>query len=132
MVIRKTMSNVAIYNTANALAELFNTMTQETMAFPVKVNFYFQKNMNLLIEMARELEEERSNIVLKYGSVDEENPEKVNIDPEGLEKANQELNELFSLEQEVAINMIDLEWFDGINMTPQQVAAITFMIKDEE
>ena len=132
MVIRKTMSNTEIYNTATALSELFSTMVQAEMKLPVKVNFYFQKNMNSLIAMAQELELERTNIIMKYGTPTPEDPERVMIDPEKLDDANKELSDLFSLEQEVAINAIELDWFDGINMTPQQVNAITFMIKDEE
>ena len=132
MVIRKTMTNVEIYNTATALSELFTEMAQAELKLPVKVNFYFQKNMNSLVAMAKELEQERTNIIIKYGTPDPNDPDRVSIPPEKLEDANKELNDLFSLEQEVAINAIELDWFDGINMTPQQVVAITFMIKDEE
>jgi hypothetical protein len=132
MVIRKTMSNIEIYNTANALSELFNDMITKEMKLPVKVNFYFQKNMNALIDMAQELEQEKNNIVLKYGTVDEEDPNRVNLSPEVLDIANKELADLFALEQEVAVNVIELDWFEGIDMTPQQLAAITFMINDEE
>lgn len=132
MVIRKMMTNVEIYNTATALSELFSEMTQADLKLPVKVNFYFQKNMNSLVAMARELEQERTNIIIKYGTPDPNEPDKVSIPPEKLEDANKELNDLFALEQEIAINAIELDWFDGINMTPQQVNAITFMIKDEE
>ena len=39
---------------------------------------------------------------------------------------------LFNLEQEIAVNMLELDWFDGIDLTAQQVAAITYMINDEE
>lgn len=132
MVIRKTMSNIEIYNTASALSELFSEITQAELKLPVKVNFYFQKNMNALVTMAKELENERTNIIIKYGSPDPEDADRVRIDPDKLDVANQELNDLFNLEQEVAINAIELDWFDGISMTPQQVVAITFMIKDEE
>lgn len=132
MVIRKTMSNIEIYNIATALSELFNDMVTKEMKLPVKVNFYFQKNMNALIDMAQELEQEKNNIVLKYGTVDEEDPNRVNLSPEVLDIANKELADLFALEQEVAVNVIELDWFEGIDMTPQQLAAITFMINDEE
>ena len=54
------------------------------------------------------------------------------ISHDKIEEANRELDDLFSLEQEVAVNVIELDWFNEINMTPQQVNAITFMIKDEE
>lgn len=132
MVVRKTMSNLEIYNTATALSELFGEMVQTEIKLPVKVNFYFQKNMNALVAMAQELEKERSNIIIKYGTPDPEDPDKIQVDSEHIEDANKELNDLFSLEQEVAINVIELDWFGEINMTPQQVNAITFMIKDEE
>lgn len=132
MVIRKTMSNIEIYNIATALSELFNDMVTKEMKLPVKVNFYFQKNMNALVAMAQELDQEKNNIVLKYGTVDTEDPNKVNLSPDVLDDANKELADLFALEQEVAVNVIELDWFDGIEMTPQQLAAITFMIKDEE
>jgi hypothetical protein len=132
MVIRKTMSNIEIYNIATALSELFNDMVTKEMKLPVKVNFYFQKNMNALVAMAQELDQEKNNIVLKYGTVDAEDPNKVNLSPDVLDDANKELADLFALEQEVAVNVIELDWFDGIEMTPQQLAAITFMIKDEE
>ena len=88
--------------------------------------------MNALVAMAQELEKERSNIIIKYGTPDPEDPDKIQVDSEHIEDANKELNDLFSLEQEVAINVIELDWFGEINMTPQQVNAITFMIKDEE
>ena len=132
MVIRKTMSNIEIYNTATALSELFNDMVTKEMKLPVKVNFYFQKNMNALVAMAQELDQEKNNIVLKYGTIDAEDPNKFNLAPEVLDAANKELADLFALEQEVAVNVIELDWFDGIDMTPQQLVAITFMIKDEE
>ncbi len=132
MVIRKTMSNMEIYNTATTLVALHNRMFDEQTAFPVKVNFYFQKNMNSLVAMAKELDEERSKIVMKYGSVSESDSSQVEIPQEQVEVVNKELADLFSLEQEVTVNAIDIDWFDGVNMTAQEVAAITFMIKDEE
>ena len=132
MVVRKTMSNLEIYNTATSLSELFTEMVQTEIKLPVQVNFYFQKNMNALVAMAQDLEKERANIVMKYGSPDPNDPNVVQISPDKIEVANKELNDLFSLEQEVAVNVIELDWFNEINMTPQQVNAITFMIKDEE
>ena len=53
MVVRKTMSNLEIYNTATSLSELFTEMVQTEIKLPVKVNFYFQKNMNALVAMAQ-------------------------------------------------------------------------------
>lgn len=132
MVIRKTMNNMEIYNIASALVTLQKKMSDEQMVFPVKVNFYFQKNTSILVDMAQDLDEERSNIIMKFGSPSESNPEQIEIPKDKVEEVNKQLQDLFSLEQEVAVNVIDLEWFDGVNMTPAEFAAISFMIKDEE
>lgn len=132
MVIRKTMSNMEIYNIASVLAEVHKQMTEGNFTLPVKAGFYFQKNAGTLIEMAQDLDEERSKIITKFGTQSDENPDQIQIPKEKLDEVNGELNDLFSLEQEVAVNMIDLNWFDGVNMTPQQIGAITFMISDEE
>lgn len=132
MVIRKTMSNMEIYNIASALVTLQKKMSEEQMAFPVKVNFYFQKNTSILVDMAQDLDEERSNIIMKFGTPSESNPEQIEIPKDKVEEVNGQLGDLFSLEQEVAVNVIDLDWFDGVNMTPAEFAAISFMIKDEE
>jgi hypothetical protein len=132
MVIRKTMSNMEIYNIASALVTLQKKMSDEQMVFPVKVNFYFQKNTSILVDMAQDLDEERSNIIMKFGSPSESNPEQIEIPKDKVEEVNKQLQDLFSLEQEVAVNVINLEWFDGVNMTPAEFAAISFMIKDEE
>jgi hypothetical protein len=132
MVIRKTMSNMEIYNIASALVTLQKKMSDEQMVFPVKVNFYFQKNTSILVNMAQDLDEERSNIIMKFGTPSESNPEQIEIPKDKVEEVNKQLQDLFSLEQEVAVNVINLEWFDGVNMTPAEFAAISFMIKDEE
>ena len=132
MVVRKMMKNTEIYNIASGLVSLYNQMVKENLKFPVKINFYFQKNMKSLVEMAQEIESERTQIISKYGSPSEDDPATIKIDPDKASEANKELTDFFTLDQEVTINTIDLECFDGIEMTPQQVEAISFMIKEEE
>ena len=88
--------------------------------------------MNALIEMARDVEKTRSDIITKYGEPSPDNDEQYIVPDDKIEEAAKELNDLFTLEQEVAVNMLKLDWFDGIDMTAQQVAAITYMIEDEE
>lgn len=132
MVVRKTMTNLEIYNIASTLVELLNKMTEENITLPIKANFYFQKNANTLTTLAKELEEERSKIISKNGTPVEGEEGKVTIDPGKVDEVNTELFDLFNLEQEVAVNMIDIDSFGNVEMTPTQMAAITFMIKDDE
>jgi hypothetical protein len=126
-IIRKNMSNIDIYNNASMLLEAF----KEEMSLPVKVNFYLQKNMNAIVEMAREIDKTRIEIIQKYGKP-EGNTGNYSFEDEDMEKANKELSDLFELEQEVKINQIELDWFGSLELSSVQMAAIMFMIKEEE
>jgi hypothetical protein len=123
----KTMTNLEIYNHANALMSTF----QEELTLPVKVNFYLQKNMTRIIDAGKEIEKARMDIIQKYGTPTEDG-ENIEIPNDKIEDVNNELNDLFKLEQEITVNEISLDAFDNIELTSSQVAAITFMIKDEE
>jgi len=128
MVQRKMMTNMEIYNIANALLEGFKDMD---MKLPIKANFYFQKNMTTIVEMAQEIDKSRIAVFEKYGTLDSENNQ-YTFDPAVTDEVNKELQDLFDLEQEVKVNLIKLDWFDNIELTAQQVAAITYMIEDED
>lgn len=127
MVQTKMMTNLDIYNIANALLENFKDFN---VSLPVKVNFYFQKNMQTLVTMAQEIDKERLAIFDKYGTRSEDG--QYQFDPENTATINAALNDLFSLEQEVKVNLIELDWFANIELTGAQVAALAYMIKEED
>lgn len=123
----KTMTNLEIYAYANALMDAF----KEDITLPVKVNFYLQKNMTRMIEAGKEIEKTRMDIIQKYGTPTEDG-QNIEVSADMVETVNKELEDLFALEQEIKVNEIALDAFDGIDLTSAQVAAISFMIKDEE
>jgi hypothetical protein len=123
----KTMTNLEIYAYADALVNAF----KEEVTLPVKVNFYLQKNMTRMIEAGKEVEKTRVEIIQKYGTPTEDG-QNIEVPADNVEIVNKELEDLFALEQEIKVNEIALEAFDGIELTSSQVAAIAFMIKDEE
>ena len=129
MVIRKNMTNEEIYMHATALNAAFEEMSNVVM--PVKVHFYFQKNMTNIISMAQDLEKARLDIMQKYGTLDEET-RTYKFEEDKIVQANQDIIDLFSIEQEVKINAIPLEWLDNLELTAQQINAFSFMIADEE
>lgn len=129
MVIRKMMSNLDIYNHANALLESFENMADIVM--PVKVHFYFQKNMNVIVDIAKDLEASRTDILKKYGTLAEDGLS-YNFEPDVVEKVNQDINDLFTIEQEIKINVIPLEWLDNMELSAKQVNAFSFMIEGME
>ena len=127
MAITKSMKNLEIYNIAISLMENF----KDELNLPVKVNFYLQKNMTAIVEMAQEIDKTRKEIIEKFGTPVEEGSDEITVAPENLDAANKELTDLFELEQEVKIYPIKLDWFGDINFSSQQVAAITYMIEEE-
>ena len=122
-----TLTNLEIYTTAQALMESITT----DINLPVKVGFYIQKNMKKITELAQEIEKSRMEIFDKYGEKDEENNQ-YKFDKSVQEQVQKELNDLFDLTQDVKTNMLELDWFDDIDLNANQIAAISYMITDDE
>lgn len=119
------MTNLEIYNYAQAISEAFKDSTQY---LPVKVNFYIQKNKNTLLSLAQDIEAQRTNIIKNYGQPSEENPDQYIIPADNLEKAQQELMDLFSIEQDVPVFKINVDLLpEDISLTTGQMEAIMFM-----
>ena len=129
MVIRKNMTNNEIYTHANNLLGEFEDIA--SLSLPVKVHFYFQKNMDTVVKMAQDIDKSRTEILDKYGSIDPET-QSYKFEEENVEKVNQDIMDLFSLEQEVKIHVIPLEWVENMELTAKQVNAFTFMMDLEE
>lgn len=122
-----TLTNLEIYTTAQALMENITT----DMNLPVKVGFYIQKNMKKMTELAQEIEKSRIEIFEKYGEKDEENNQ-YKFDKSVQDQVQKELNDLFDLTQDIKTNMLNLDWFDDIDLNANQIAAISYMIADDE
>lgn len=122
-----TLTNLEIYTTAQALMENITT----DMNLPVKIGFYIQKNMKKMTELAQEIEKSRMEIFDKYGEKDEENNQ-YKFDKSVQKQVQKELNDLFDLTQDVKTNMLELDWFDDIDLNANQIAAISYMIADDE
>ena len=122
-----TLTNLEIYTTAQALMESITT----DINLPVKVGFYIQKNMKKMTELAQEIEKSRMEIFDKYGEKDEENNQ-YKFDKNVQEQVQKELNDLFDLTQDVKTNMLELDWFNDIDLNANQIAAISYMIADDD
>lgn len=129
MVIRKNMTNNEIYTYANNLLGEFEDIA--SLSLPVKVHFYFQKNMDTIVKMAQEIDKSRTEILDKYGSIDPET-QNYKFDDEIVEKVNQDIMDLFSLEQEVKIYVIPMKWVEDMKLTAKQVNAFAFMVDIDE
>lgn len=119
------LKNQEIYNYASLLAEVFN---DENQKLPIKINFYLQKNKKTLINLARDIEKARLEIAQSNGILDKEGQQYA-IPAEKVDLVQQELNDLFSLEQEVEIYTVDINTLsDDLMITTTQMEALMFMI----
>lgn len=123
------MTNEEIYNAAKMLSEHFQKNIAN-IQLPVKINFFLRKNINLILKMGQEIEDARINIAKQYGILDKDQSF-YSIPEDKEELVNQELNDLFNLEQKVEIHKFKLCDFENINLSFEQVSAIAFMIDEE-
>lgn len=108
---------------------LENAFTEKNQYLPVKLNFCILRNAQTLSSLAKEIEEARVNIVYQYGEIQEDGNIKVPEDKIAI--ANQEIEDLFSIEQEVNILKVDIESFGDLQLSIEQMNAIMFMVEGE-
>lgn len=121
------LTNKQIYNYALYLIQAFDDKEQ---SLPIKLNFVIQKNKQNLLVLAQEIEKARLEIAKKYGEYDA-NTNQFIIAEAYIERAQEELNGLLELEQEVNVRMIKTSNLsDECNLTAAQMEAIMFMIEE--
>ena len=120
------LNNYQIYEYAQELSGIF---TNSDLYIPVKANFLIQKNIRLIAAAGEEIEKSRFQIAQHYGKLDEVNNVFI-IPEEKLNEANKEINDLFSIEQELNIQLIKLEDLGNAEFTTKQMQALMFMIEE--
>ena len=118
------MNNGMIYQYALMLNEALN---DNDLQIPVAVLFSIEKNKQTLMAIAQDVEKYRMDIIKKYG---EEVDGNYNVPQDKIEIANKELQDLFSIEQEIKIYKFNIEDLGDIKLTSNQMNAILFMIED--
>lgn len=122
------LKNQEIYNIALKISNIFNSSC--FIELPIKINFYFSKNKKLLLELGKEIEDMKSNILLQYGEYNKETEQYI-IQPDNIYQAQKELDDLFNLEQEINIYKVNIEDFPkDLKLTPDEMDALMFMIED--
>lgn len=119
-------NNNQIYQMAN---NLFDNINDLDIYIPAKVNFFLQKNIQVITNAAQEIETARLEIAKHYGVQDEET-QHYHIPSDKITEASQELNDLFNIEQDLEIKLISINDLDGLEFTPAQMQSIMFMIED--
>lgn len=120
------LTNNQIYIHYNNLTQAF---ADETRQMPAKVYFYILKNQTALETLVQEIEQGKMYIIQKYNIQFSEDGQLL-ATPEDEQKANQELQELSNIEQDVNIYMVKLQDIEELEFTPQQMNALMFMIEE--
>ena len=97
-------------------------LSNEEIIFPIKVNFYIQKNVSLLIPVIEEIQKVQQKIINKY-----KNENEIVVEQEQLDK---ELKELSDISQEVNFYKITLNDLNDMQLTLSQMQSIIFMIEE--
>lgn len=118
------LTNNQIYSHATDLAQ-FNIEQK----MPIRINFFLQKNIQEVMRLGQEIDQARTEIVQQFGTVNEDGTSYY-VPPQNITAAQQELNDLFALKQEVNIHIFKLDDFNGIELTMEQLSAIMFMIEE--
>lgn len=122
------MTNNEIYTFAIALQKEFSL--DSPLVIPVKVNFYLQKNINLLLGLAKEIETLRLNLGVKYGELNSETSSyHIPEDKRGI--VQEELAALGSLEQEVTLYTFKLKDIENLELTIKQMNLLMNMIEED-
>ena len=119
-------NNQQIYQIAN---NLLSNLDDLSIYIPAKANFFIQKNISTLAAAAQQIEKSRLEIAKHYGVLDEEG-QQYKIPEDKLEEASKELEDLFSIEQELDIKTFSIEALGNAEFTPAQMQAMMFMIED--
>lgn len=120
------LTNEQIYNLTNSYTTEFSDFKSY---IPAKVNFAIQKNMQVLAAAAQGIEETRMEVAKHYG-VMSENGQGYEIPEDARPQVQQELNDLFSIEQELEIKTFSIDALGDVEFTPAQMQVIMFMIED--
>ena len=65
----KSLTNEQIYSINQQMNKVFE---QSNQYLPAKVNFYIQKNKNKIAELAQEIDDARTKIIINFGVPGEE------------------------------------------------------------
>lgn len=120
------ITNKQIYESNHKLFVFLNS----DFKMPVRINFYLQKNIQIVAQAAEEIEKARLSIAAQHGIANEEKTGYI-VPEDKISLVAQELNDLFNLEQDLNIHIFKLSDFDGIELTFQELSAIMFMVEED-
>ena len=118
------MTNKEIYSIYEGLCELSNN---KELQFPIKISYILAKNKLKLESYYKAISDCEKKIWLQYGKQKEDGS--IWMPNENIEKANQALQDLMEIDNNVNIETINIEDFGNINIQLDTLTKLMNMIK---
>ena len=120
------LTNGKIYSAAGVLQKL------STTKLPIKVAYTLKRNIDRLNKPFKLINEQRVELVKKYGEPMKDKPEEFIVSPEKREEFFKEFNELMDFEEEVDIRKLTIDELGDVEITPEELSIIEFMLDVED
>lgn len=120
------LKNKQIAEAQPALGKMLNT------ALPAKQAYHIKKTMESIKKQAVFLEEQRSELVKKYGVEKDGNYSIPDDDLTARKKFFDEYKELLELEEEIDVRQLTLDELDRVELTANELESVEFVLKIEE
>ena len=117
----------------NGMASL-STLSQEKL--PISISYQISKNISKLNNELKIYNEERQKLINKYGKKDENDKliigdkNEITFKEECKIDWNRDFSELLSIENEIDIAKISIDSLEGIELSPNEIMSIEFMIEE--
>lgn len=116
------LTNKQVVKASDALAKMLNT------SLPVRQAYSIKKTAESIKKQILFIEEQRIELVKKYGEKDGDNYKIVDKKKENL--FYKDYNELLNLKEDIDVRQLGITELDGVELTPNEFETIEFMIKE--
>ena len=120
------LKNKQIVDAQSALGKMLNT------ALPVKQSYHIKKTLESAKKQAVFLEEQRTDLIKKYGVEKNGNYSIPDDDLTARKKYFDEYKELLELEEEIDVRQLTLDELDRVELTANELESVEFMLKIED
>lgn len=120
------LKNKQIVDAQPALGKMLNT------TLPVKQSYHIKKTLESIKKQSVFLEEQRTDLIKKYGVEKDGNYAIPEDDLSARKKYFEEYKELLELEEEIDVRWLTLDELDRVELTANELESIEFMLKIED
>lgn len=117
------LKNKQIVDAQSALGKMLNT------SLPAKQSYHIKKTLESVKKQAVFLEEQRTDLIKKYGVEKDGNYAIPEGDVEARKKFFDEYKELLELEEEIDVRQLTLDELDRVELTANELESVEFILK---